>query len=70
MKKIIFPCAIFLLGLNMSVASEEINNDKSENLNSEEFFCQAGWDDVNEYFDAGGTDGFYAGYLFCYHCGC
>lgn len=69
MKKIIFIFCLSLFGLSSSLAFEnEADYALSENLSETEFFCEAGWDDVEDYFEAGGDDGFYAGYLYCYHC--
>ncbi|WP_108245774.1 hypothetical protein [Muricauda brasiliensis] len=70
MKNIFLASCMLLFSLNVSSAKNETLTPSEENLAIDGLFCPAGWADVEEYWDAGGSDGFYAGYLFCYHCGC
>lgn len=66
MKKIFIAFGLMLPIVNCFAFSGNFEIEKR--LSFEELFCQAGWDDLDDYFGNGGDDGFYAGYLYCHAC--
>ncbi len=69
MKKSIGIFGAFLVMSFSLNASPTHEADSTANIEADDFFCDAGFDAVDAYYDSGGTDGFFAGALFEYICG-